>query len=726
MTLANTLAGGISYGGTSALATYIYNFLIYQAQHVLVQVVSPAGVPATLTYSTDGVTGDYTVAGVGNGTGGTVTLLNNGQSWLTGGFLTTGWTIYLFQNAPNSQMANLRGQGGYNPGTNETAFDLLMMAIQQVQRQLNQAYQVPITDPVPPAFPTRTLRANGIFSFDANGDPAITGNPGSVNAISLVTTIDSISALKALAAPAAAVTYYLRGYYAAGDGGGGHFRWNSADNTADNGGTIIQLGAGGTGRWNRVYQGAIWADWFGAKGDGSTDDTAAINAAFSFAVGTSGCIVAFNPQKTYSITATSLQGNNPVTVWGYGSTIKLNSTSSPGITVSGQFHKILGLIFTQANSSAHCLAISFIATATYTTTVQDQVRDCYFNGVYQGVSVFMTAATGVVYRIKVINCVFLSITGTPAGGYAVSFSGDTNGNAGGNDSEMDSCLIQNYDVGVYVVNSGQTWLRRVSWDSCTVGVNYNAGSDLTIDLPRAEVGTTFIAISNAPFDLTVNGGTIAAYTNWTTGSLHSGGGSALFNSLVDSQPVAPLNYGNIVTSDGSGGNTTLAGANSLNMSITSPESNILQFLSLGSGDKGFSIAALKAAANLFFDLGNSGARLFKVGDYTGGTWAQISRGGVISSLGILPLLGAQTLTVNSATPSVQNGWVFLTANSSPTTITSFSNIVVGQRFTIKTGDANTTIKNNGTIVTKSGGDVSLGNGATMDFMCFAAGVASEV
>jgi hypothetical protein len=98
--------------------------------------------------------------------------------------------------------------------------------------------------------------------------------------------VDTIAALKALSAPNVATTLdiWVNGYYAAGDGGGGTFRWNNADATADNGGTvIIPNAAPGTGRWNRVWDGAINVLWFGAKGDGATDDAAAIRAAINYA-----------------------------------------------------------------------------------------------------------------------------------------------------------------------------------------------------------------------------------------------------------------------------------------------------------------------------------------------------------------------------------------------------------------------------------------------------------
>ena len=103
--------------------------------------------------------------------------------------------------------------------------------------------------------------------------------------------VDTIAALKALT-----VTYnsvLVLGYYTAGDGGGGIFRWNSSDTTADNLGTvIIPNSAPGTGRWNRVYSNSkeIETKWFGARGDNSTDDLAAILAAIAFA-GNGGAVI---------------------------------------------------------------------------------------------------------------------------------------------------------------------------------------------------------------------------------------------------------------------------------------------------------------------------------------------------------------------------------------------------------------------------------------------------
>ncbi len=72
------------------------------------------------------------------------------------------------------------------------------------------------------------------------------------------------------------------GYATAGDGGGGDFYWDSTSLDPDNSGTIFSLTTGGTGRWKRLYSEAINVKWFGAQGNGSGDDTTAIQRALDF------------------------------------------------------------------------------------------------------------------------------------------------------------------------------------------------------------------------------------------------------------------------------------------------------------------------------------------------------------------------------------------------------------------------------------------------------------
>ena len=70
------------------------------------------------------------------------------------------------------------------------------------------------------------------------------------------------------------------GYTTRGDGGGGDFIWYLGDTTADNGGTVLGTGIG---RWKRVYDREVYVDWFGPAKNGTTDDYAALLAAYTAA-----------------------------------------------------------------------------------------------------------------------------------------------------------------------------------------------------------------------------------------------------------------------------------------------------------------------------------------------------------------------------------------------------------------------------------------------------------
>lgn len=107
------------------------------------------------------------------------------------------------------------------------------------------------------------------------------------------TVVASITALKARLKTGSPSCFVL-GYYTAGDGGGGEYRYDSADITsADNGGTVIVAADGG--RWKLQVQGLITPEQFGAVGNGIADDTASINACFA-------AVAAFVGQNTGDIT----------------------------------------------------------------------------------------------------------------------------------------------------------------------------------------------------------------------------------------------------------------------------------------------------------------------------------------------------------------------------------------------------------------------------------------
>ena len=112
--------------------------------------------------------------------------------------------------------------------------------------------------------------------------------------------VSSIAALRLLLKTVASKNSFAAGYYTPGDGGGGSYYLDAADTTsADNGGTVIVSADGG--RWKLAKTTSISVRQFGAKGDGVTNDTAAIQACAT-AVGYGGTMLL--PTGTYFVSAT--------------------------------------------------------------------------------------------------------------------------------------------------------------------------------------------------------------------------------------------------------------------------------------------------------------------------------------------------------------------------------------------------------------------------------------
>jgi len=88
----------------------------------------------------------------------------------------------------------------------------------------------------------------------------------------------NIAALRAITVAPDEVRATTDGYYTDNDGGQGSWLWDSTSTATDNGGTIIKATAITTGRWLRLYSGIADPVWFGAKFDGTTDDSAALSA----------------------------------------------------------------------------------------------------------------------------------------------------------------------------------------------------------------------------------------------------------------------------------------------------------------------------------------------------------------------------------------------------------------------------------------------------------------
>lgn len=105
--------------------------------------------------------------------------------------------------------------------------------------------------------------------------------------------------------PKLSVAVDVHGYSSAGDGGGGLFWYDPNSKLTDNGGTVIKTSVG---CWLRIYTGPVSVKWFGAKGDGIANDTAAIQAAVDMCA-LDGHGTVYFPTGTYLIRSTIFFGD---------------------------------------------------------------------------------------------------------------------------------------------------------------------------------------------------------------------------------------------------------------------------------------------------------------------------------------------------------------------------------------------------------------------------------
>lgn len=116
------------YSGNDIAATFNYDFKIFASDEIEVYETDDSGVITKLTLTTH-----YTLTGVGNDAGGTVTRV--------AGALPTGYTWYLVGNYPIEQTASFTSQGSFSPDFHEAAFDKLVYQNLKQQNQIERSFR---------------------------------------------------------------------------------------------------------------------------------------------------------------------------------------------------------------------------------------------------------------------------------------------------------------------------------------------------------------------------------------------------------------------------------------------------------------------------------------------------------------------------------------------------------------------------------------------------------
>lgn len=202
----------------------------------------------------------------------------------------------------------------------------------------------------------------------------------------------------------------------------------------------------------------VYPQWWGAKGDGVTDDRAAVQAAVDASAGALGAAVVEFPGGSYVLSGSVSVPEARISFRGYGAKI-IQTGSLPSFTKTGYSYALFeGFWFTGNGSGIKVLRNPALAQA-----CDLRVRDCRYEmdtGVYglwlegssepfisdcdfkgSGSGVYLKSTVSPVIR----NCQF---RGVPYTGKAIFYDGAHGYSSG---LVLDSCEIMNYEYGVHAV-----------------------------------------------------------------------------------------------------------------------------------------------------------------------------------------------------------------------------------------------------------------------------------
>jgi parallel beta-helix repeat protein len=652
------------------------------------------------------LTTDYTLTGANTTGGGTLTFVTG---------RTAGEIVTILGNLAYSRNTNKYTKFGLLPAeVLEADFDALQVQAKQLALADQFAIRAPLTDTGSPAMtlPVVATRASKVLGFDASGNPTASS--------STVTAMDAaVTAINTIAGAAAGSS-----------------------------GSISHI-ASGTGATTTTVQAklreTVSVKDFGATGDGTTNDAAAIQAAID-AAGNNATVVF--PAGTYCVGSAGLAitSKTGVTLLGQGAKIKLTAISS--LTISG-FGATSIKFASCTRSGIRGIEVDGNSIATHGIGLS-ACTDCFIDGVtiYSCGSAGMIISAGGGLRNRFINNTVYSAIGTSRGMWL--------GNVNSTDMESDifvsgNTVRNNPASGIVVSAVGGRVIANHSRTNEGAGIvlpgangysskNLTISGNYCVDNLFHGIQSDVIRTTDADLtaDITVTGNVCSSHNRGTGSGIYAINCQrwTVSNNVCNDNKIAGIQLddrarnitvvGNTCGDTRSGGSRTqdigircnAQAVSNYGVSITGNtcSNNISNGISISTVTP-YTLTNVAINGNTCYANSSSGifaaeAALGEMVNFVVSGNACLNNTTVDLRLSLRDVAigpnrysteqNAQyfDLASNSATPDVPGRTFWRADNSSATTITAFNSGVDGQQIIIRASNANTTVQHGGLIINK--------------------------
>ena len=639
MTISSQTARTGPYSGNGSTTVFAYDFRILAQTHIVVTLKNSSNVETVKTLTTN-----YTVSGVGDASGGNITM---GVAPASGEQLTFSRAV------PQTQEVDLANRGGVQPEVLESAYDKLTQLSQDKVELLNRMPRFPVSSSLTGVELPLTLTANTAIIVNAAGTGYTTGPTSSQ-----ISSAESFATAAAASAAAAATSY--------DNFDDRYLGQKSSDPSVDNDGDALITGALYFNTSNNVmmvYTGSAWVRTTPTSSDQTTINAVNANATNINTVAGVAANVTTVAGVSANVTTVAGIAANTTTVAG----IAANVTTTAGI--SSDVTTVAGIAGDVTAVAAQVVGYDFSTTTTMGDPGSGNVRfnhatlasvsaiaidDVDKNGVNQsafiilwddstntvkGTLVFRTAGGDVATFLitgltdnsgwSQIAVTHVASSGTFANGEDtfIGFTragdkgdaGEGSGDVVGPSSATDNTVARyNSTTGKLIQGSGVT-----IDDSNNVGA---ASLTLTTDLAVAHGGTGGSTASAARANLSAaalgSNSDITALTGLTTDLSVAQGGTGASTHTANSvlvgagtsaiTSVAPSTSGNVLTSNGTSWASAAAASSVITLGTANSPSSVssVTFTGIPSGTNRVEIiyAGITWGSNdlIYTQLGDSG------------------------------------------------------------------------------------------------------------------------